>query len=448
MRDEAEHEGDSEAGGIGTGRSRDAAGVSAFVLREANVLDESGGFGGPLDVHVADGRVVAVGENLPAGDATALDFSGLWVLPGIFDCHDHVALSSIDGYECLRRPLSEWVLEAAHQARRTLEAGVTFVRDCGGADAGMRDAIARGYVPGPTLFVSIVLISPTGGHGDGFLAGPGFEMSSGYLMPDWPGKPPYLVDGADSMRHAVRAALRSGADFIKLATTGGLVSDHDQPLISEFTVEEIEAAVQEAARKGKHVASHAYGGEGLDNAVRAGVRSIEHGGFLTEEQAARMAEAGCWLVPTLSAMRDTLTWAEQGRLTPPQCEKVLGFGLELGGAVRLAKEYGVKMASGTDYIMREQHGNNLEELLLMRQAGLSVEETLLTATIRGAELCGVDGVYGRVAPGYVFDAIVLDADPGDLSAFASPGAVTGVFKAGEPVVVHERVREAGLVGAR
>lgn len=422
--------------------------MKSFVLRGANVLDQSGGFDGPLDVHVADGQVVAVGENLAADDAPSLDFSGLWVMPGVFDCHDHVTMSSIDGFECLRRPLTQWVLEAAHQAGRTLEAGVTFVRDCGGADAGIRDAIARGYVPGPTLSVSIVLISQTGGHGDGFLAGPGLEISSGYLMPDWPGKPPYLVDGVEAMRHAVRAVLRSGADFVKLATTGGQVSDHDHPLEPQFTREEIEVAVVEASRKGRPVAAHAYGGEGLDNAVRAGVHSIEHGGFLTEEQAARMAESGCWLVPTLSAMRDTLEWATTGRLTPPQCKKILDFGLELGGAVRLAREYGVRMAIGTDYIMREQHGRNLEELLLMRQAGgLTVEETLLAATIGGAELCGVGDRYGRIAPGYVFDAVVLDRDLGDLSCLAAPGAVTGVFKAGEAVVPHRRVREAGLVGA-
>jgi imidazolonepropionase-like amidohydrolase len=418
--------------------------MSAFVLREARVLDEGGGFGGPLDVHVADGRVVALGESLRVPDVPSLDFSGLYVMPGVFDCHDHVALSSIDGFENLRRPLTAWVLEAAQQARLTLEAGVTFVRDCAGADAGMRDAIARGHVPGPRLHVSIVLISQTGGHGDGFLAGPGLEISSAYLMPDYAGKPPFIVDGPESMRHAARAVLRSGGDFVKVATTGGLVSDHDQPLIAEFTLEEIQAAVFEASRKGKHVAAHAYGGEGLDNAVQAGVRSIEHGGFLTEEQAARMAEAGCWLVPTLSAMRDTLQWAETGRLTPPQCRKILAFGLELGGAVRIAKEYGVKLAIGTDYIMREQHGKNLEELLLMRRAGLTTEETLRAATIGGAELCGVESEYGRIAPGFVFDAIVLDADPADLSCFASPGSVTGVFKAGVPAVEHERVVDARL----
>jgi len=416
--------------------------MSSFVLREANVLDRSGGFSGPLDVHVEGGRVVAVGENLTVPGAASLDFSDLWLMPGMFDCHDHVALSSLDGYECLRRPMTQWVLEAAQQARRTLQAGVTFVRDCAGADAGMRDAIAAGLVPGPTLFVSIVMISQTGGHGDGFLAGPGLEIPNGYLMPEWPGKPPYLVDGPEAMRRAVRALLRSGADFVKLAATGGQVSDHDHPLEPQLTVEEIQVAVFEAARKGRHVAAHAYGGEGLDNAVAAGVRSVEHGSFLNEEQAVCMARAGCWLVPTLSAMRDTLRWAEDGKLTPPQCRKILGFGLELGAAVRLAKEHGVRMAIGTDYIMRDQHGWNLEELLLMHQAGLTVEETLLAATAGGAELCGVDAAYGRIEPGFVFDAIVLDADPGDLSCFAVPGAVTGVFKAGTPAVPHERVRDA------
>jgi imidazolonepropionase-like amidohydrolase len=421
---------------------------ASFVVRGAAVLDESGGFSGPLDVHVADGAVVALGADLRAEEAPSVDFSGLFLMPGVFDCHDHVALSSLDLRECLSTPITQWALEAAHNARVTLDAGVTFVRDMGGAEAGIRDAIARGYVPGPTLQVSVVMLSQTGGHADGFLAGPGFEISGGYLMPEYPGKPPFLVDGVDSMRHAIRAVLRAGADVVKLATTGGLVSEHDHPLVPDFTFEEIQVAVLEARRKGKPVAAHAYGGEGLENAVRAGVRSIEHGGFLTEEQAALMAEAGCWLVPTLSAMRDTLRWAEEGALSPAQCRKVLGFGLELGACVRVAKEHGVKIASGTDYINREQHGSNLEELALLHEAGLTVEETLLAATIKGAELCGADDRYGRIAPGYVFDAIVLDDDPGDLSAFRSRGAVTGVFKSGVPVVAHPRVTElAGMVEA-
>jgi imidazolonepropionase-like amidohydrolase len=128
-------------------------------------------------------------------------------------------------------------------------------------------------------------------------------------------------------------------------------------------------------------------------------------------------------------------------LTPTQCKKILDFGLDLGECVRIAKEHGVPLASGTDYISRDQHGKNLEELTLMREAGLTPEETLLVATIGGAELCGVGHERGRIAPGYVFDAIVLDEDPGDLGVFRTPGAVAGVFQAGRAVVPHERLPE-------
>jgi imidazolonepropionase-like amidohydrolase len=413
----------------------------SFVLRGAAVLDESCGFSGPLDVHVIDGVVAAVGRDLPVNDALDLDFSGLWLMPGVFDCHLHVALSSLNLGETLSTPVTRWAIEAASNARRTLEAGVTFVRDLGGADRGIRDALAAGLALGPTMQVSVVLISQTGGHGDGFLAGAGLEISPGYLFPDYPGKPAHLVDGPDAMRRTVRAVLRAGADCIKIATTGGLASDHDQPLVAELTPEEIAVAVYEAGRKGKPVAAHAYGGEGISNAVRAGVRSIEHGGFLTEEQAAEMAAAGCWLVPTLSAMRDALRWAEEGRLTPAQCQKVLGFGLDLGEAVRIATEYGVQLAAGTDYISREQHGQNLEEIRLMREAGLTVEEALRAATVGGAELCGIADRCGRIAPGFIADLVVLDEDPRDLSTFGSPGLVTGVFKAGAAVVPHARLAE-------
>ena len=410
--------------------------MTSFVLREANVLDESGSFSGPLDVRVADGRIADVGNNLGSDGAESFDFSGLWLLPGVFDCHLHLSASTTETSEILRTPLTAWALETAANARKTLEAGVTFVRDLAGTDAGVRAGLERGWVPGPRLQISIVLLCQTGGHGDGFLSGG--AVSAG-LTPEYPGRPPQVVDGVDGMRQAVREVLRAGADWIKLATTGGLVSEHDQPLVAEFTREEIGAAVFEATRKSKPVSAHAYGGEGLTNAVEAGVRSIEHGGFLTEEQATKMAERGCWLVPTLSAMRDVLRWAEEGTLTPAQCRKIIDFGLDLGAAVKMAKEHGVKLASGTDYISRAQHGGNLEELALMHDAGLSVEEALLAATSGGAELCGVEADYGRIAPGYVFDAIVLDEDPGNLSAFRKPGAVTGVFKAGVPAVRHARL---------
>lgn len=412
-----------------------------YCIRGAQVLDESGGFDGPYDVLVEGGLVAAVGPVVTT-DAPSVDAAGLWLMPGVFDCHLHLTMSTMDYAECLTTPMTQMVLEAAQNARRTLEGGVTFVRDVAGLDRGIRDGIARGYVAGPRIQTSIVMLSQTGGHGDGFLPGFGLELTP--IMLEYPGRPPFVVDGPDQMRKTVRELLRGGADLIKLAVTGGLVSDHDQPLIAELTEEEIGVAVFEARRKGKPVAVHAYGGEGLTNAVRAGVTSVEHGGFLTEEQAALMRQNGTWLVPTLAAMRDCIRFAEQGLLTPSQCAKVLGFGLDLGGCVRLAKEHGIRLAAGTDYISRLQHGRNLEELRLMHEAGLTVEEALLSGTAWAAELCGVAETYGRIAEGYVFDAILLDADPGDLSGFLEPGSATGVFKGGVPVVAHERVAAARL----
>lgn len=412
----------------------------SFVLRGASVLDESGGFEGPLDVRVAEGVVAAVGRGVPAEGLRELDCSGLWLMPGVFDCHVHVAVSSVDALELMRTPITQWALEAARNARRTLEAGVTFFRDGGGLDAGIRTALERGYVPGPRCQIAVVMLSQTGGHADGFLAGPGLEQPAGYALPDYPGRPPYLVDGPDQMRRVARELLRAGADWIKLCATGGVISPTDDPEGAELTLEEIGVAVFEAARKGRSVFAHANGGEGLENAVRAGVRSIEHGLLLTEEQAALMAERGCWLVPTLAVVRDVFRWAEAGKLPAYAIAKLADLRPKVGDAVRIAREHGVRIALGSDFILREQHGRNLEEMFLLHEAGLTVEEALLAATSGGAELLGVADRYGRIAPGYVFDAILLDEEPGDLSIFDRPGgAVTGVFKGGEVALAHPRL---------
>jgi imidazolonepropionase-like amidohydrolase len=409
-----------------------------FVLRNANVLDESGGFEGPLDVSVRDGVVAEVGAGLQVDSARSLDAAELWLMPGVFDCHLHVALSSMDMLSCLRTPVSRWALQAGANARVTLEAGVTFIRDAGGADAGIRGAIEAGVVPGPRTQISVMMLSQTGGHADGWLAGPGLEVSSGFLFPDYPGRPPYLVDGVDGMRRTVREILRAGADWIKLCVTGGVMSATDLPDGPELTLEEIETAVFEARRKGKPVLAHANGGEGVDNAIAAGVRSIEHGLFLTEAQAAKMAERGCFLVPTLAIARDLMRLADSGALPAYATQKLAELRPRIGSAVQIAREAGVAIALGSDFIDVSQHGRNLEEIYLLHEAGLTVEEALLAATRNGAELCGVGDRLGRIAPGYVFDAILLDEDPGDLGVFDRGGGIGGVFKAGRPVVPHPR----------
>ena len=336
-----------------------------FVLREVAVLDERGGFADRQDVLVEDGVVAAVGPRLAPGDADSYDCSGLWLLPGIVDCHSHLAVSSLDPLERLRAPVTQWALEAAQNARRILESGVTLLRDPGGADAGIRDALAADFVPGPRLQVAVVTVCQTGGHADGYLPGAEIECSADYVA-SFPGRPPYLVDGADEMRKAVRRILRAGADWIKLCTTGGILSPHDDGEIPELTEEEIAVAVFEAARKGKGVMSHAFGGEGIDNAVRAGVRSIEHGIFLTEEQAVLMAEKNCFLVPTLYVLNEVVAWAEQGGVLPPYAEqKALALRGRRGNAVEIAQSHGVKIVVGSDFVRRELHGHNLAELPLL-----------------------------------------------------------------------------------
>jgi imidazolonepropionase-like amidohydrolase len=408
-----------------------------LVLRNVHALDESGGFSEPVDVAVREGRILDLGENL-ALDLPSADFQDTWLMPGVFDCHDHISLSFVDALEGMRTPVTKWALRTAANLRQTLEGGITFVRDAGGADAGMRDSVEAGYVPGPTMQVSVVALCQTGGHFDGFFPGPGFETSVEYVLPDYPGRPSYRVDGVDEMRKRVRELLRAGADWIKLCSTGGVWAPYGDGDSPELTLDEIRTAVYEAGCKNKGVMVHAFGGEGLDTAIEAGVRSIEHGLYLTEEQAQAMVVGGCWFVPTLSAFRDVINMAEASQLPSFAEHKALEVKRRYGNAVAIARDSGVKIAMGTDYFSVSQHGK-LEELLLMYEAGLPVEEVLLAATAGGAELCGVGSSHGRIARGYVFDALILDEPPEDLSLFREVGAVTGVFKSGEPVVRHPRL---------
>lgn len=408
---------------------------ASLLVHDVHLLDEEGGFGSRCDVAVEDGRVTAVGPALraPAG-AEVLDLGGRWLIPGVFDCHAHVTSTTLDGFEAMSTPVTRWTLEATRNARLMLEAGVTTLRDASGADAGLRDAGEDELFLGPEMQVSCVMLTETGGHGDGFLPGPGLEMTPDYYVPDFPDRVPHLVDGVDGMRAAVRAVARAGADWVKLAATGGagVLAPNERPDVPELTREELAVAVGEGRRKGIPVMSHAMGGVGLDDSVAAGVRSIEHGWFLTEEQAAAMARAGCWLVPTLAIGRELVAWAEAGRFPGAVAERARALEGRLGENVRIAREHGVPLALGTDFITREQHGRNLVEITYMCEAGLSLGEALLAATRGGAELCGRGGSHGRLAPGFVFDAVVLGSEPKAL-AFADRALVTAVFKRGQLV---------------
>lgn len=419
-------------------------GATPFVLREAMVLDAAGDFIGPTDISVVDGIVAGVGRDLRV-DAPGYDFTGVSLMPGMVDCHLHAIATSLDTMAMLRTPLSERILEAASILKRTLEAGVTYARDAGGVDAGIRNAVRRGLIPGPDLQVVVAPLSETGGHFDGYLPGPALQISTNYQVPDYPGQPRLVVDGVDEIRKTVRQLLRAGADWIKLCTTGGILSGTGAA--PQFTRDEILFAFAEARRRRRPGMVHCYGGEGLRSALDAGVRSIDHGLLLTEEDAQLMAARGCWLVPTVTIQRDLQRWAAAGTLPPAATGPLHEAASHWGEAVKIARAYGVKIALGSDYITREQHGSNLREIASVAEAGLTPEEALLAATRSGAELLGVGDRYGRIAPGYVFDAIVLEEDPSDLE-FARTGRIAGVFKAGRAVVAPSRLADRSTSASR
>jgi imidazolonepropionase-like amidohydrolase len=418
--------------------------TNEFVLREAAVLDESGRFEDSIDIVVEHGLIADVGKALTARGALSVDCSGLWLMPGVFDCHAHPAMWSRDPLELLRTPVTEWALAAADTLRRTLECGVTHVRDAGGVDAGLRAGLLKGYGVAPSLQISIVLLSQTGGQMDGFLPGPGLEMPMGYLLPDYPGRPPYRVDGIDEMRRAVRAVLRAGADWVKVVTASAPHLEGQDFDRVEYTLEELQTAVFEANRAQKQVMVDAKMPEAIEMCVRAGARSVEHGVFLDEERAGLMAAAGTWLVPTQYVYRDLQEKADRGQYGPRTTAVIADLQERRRDTVRIALAHGVPIALGSDAFGREMHGNNLRELLYLKEAGMPANEVLLTATIRGAELCGLDSRYGRLAPGYVFDAIALEQDPSDLTIFERADAVKMVFQAGKARLAHPRLHEAGL----
>ena len=414
-----------------------------FTVREVRVLDERGDFTDPRDVRVRGGIIDMVGRDLPATGAPDIDGAGLWLLPGFVDCHAHIGCFTEDVLAMAAMDVTRWTLETARNLRRLLALGITTVRDVATGTPGIRDGVADGCVDGPRLLVSGPALGQTGGHVDGFVPSIGHEAFNGFLMPDYPGRPPYRVDGADEMRRAVRLLLRSGVDWIKICTTGGLLSSGlDHPRKRELTDDEISTAVVEAARAGVSVASHAYGGSGIDAAVELGVRSIEHGLYLTEEQAAMMAERACWLVPTLAVFYELDELARAGSIPESAARRVAEIMPAVGEAVAIARAAGVRIAMGTDLV---RQGRNLSEITHLHSAGLTLEESLLAATSGGAELCGLRD-RGAIAPGLVFDAVVLDEDPSDVSLFTRDGVVTGVFQGGRAVVPHERVPSA-LAGA-
>ena len=383
---------------------------------------------GTGDVVVSGGRVVEVGSGLD-GDVV-VDCSGATVLPGLVDCHVHAMFSGIDLLRMVQQPFSYPFYEAIRNLGATLACGITTVRDAGGADLGLKRAVDDGLVVGPRLQISITILSQTGGHGDDWMPC-GADVP---LLVAHPGRPTSVVDGVDDMRRKAREVLRAGADVLKVCTTGGVLSAADDPRHSQFSAAELDVLVAEASAQHKPVMAHAQGAEGIKNAVRAGIRSVEHGIYLDDEGIELMLAAGTWLVPTLAAPLAVIAAADAGAAIPEvMVTKARAVADIHRGAIARAVDAGVRIAMGTDSGVGP-HGSNLDELPLMAGCGMTPQQVWTATTSGAAHLLGREGDLGRLAPGFVGDVVVLDGDARDLTGLR--GRVREVWKDGVRVVAR------------
>jgi imidazolonepropionase-like amidohydrolase len=382
-------------------------------------------------VVIEEGHVTHVGKRASAQvprDAETIDAAGLTILPGLIDCHVHLTSlgEGLDFARELTTPPTLELMRAVRAARRTLDAGFTSVRDGSGSPAGIRMAIDAGFFAGPRMFVTVSALSQTGGHTDAhFMCGADLDIP----LPD---RPYNVVDGVEAMRLRVREVIRAGADWIKLCTSGGVLSPGDQPHHSALTVDEIRAAVDEAATHGLKVMAHAQANAGIKNALKGGVATIEHGIWLDGDAIEMMLDGGNALIPTLVAPQWVIRHAEAGKMPAYAANKARDVIKDHTASIRLAVEAGVKIAFGTDTGVGP-HGSNGEEFLLMQQLGMATIDCIRSATTVAAQTIGMKGV-GTLAPGSWADLVGVPGDPlADLTLLSKPENVHLVMKGGEVV---------------
>ncbi len=394
--------------------------ITAFVNGPVFVGD--GRFFDKGTVIVEGERIVRVAEgnaSIPV-DAHRIDLCDRMLLPGFIDCHVHLCLDGSANPEAAvsRYNLPMLTLQTSEFARNTLMAGVTTVRDMGGiefVDISIRDAVRNGLIPGPRILASGRLVCMTGGHG--------WQIGG------------READGPHEVRKAVREQIRAGCDVVKLMATGGVLTPGSEPGSPQMTEEELRAGVEEAHKAGRITAAHAQGTQGIKNAIRAGIDSIEHGIFLDEEAIALLAERNVALIPTLSAPINILRGGVESGVPEEAVEKTAQVKKSHFKSIVMAKEAEITIAMGTDAgTPLNRHGENLNEIKHMTEIGFSPEQALRAATQTAAKILLLEEELGVIEEGKLADLVAVRGDPlAEIDVLTDPDNIQLVMQAGHLV---------------